>query len=297
MRIGWIGCGVMGQSMAGHLLDAGHDLVLHSRTRSKAEPLLGRGAVWADDPAAAADGAEVCFCMVGLPEEVEAVHLGERGMLAAKAPPRVVVDMSTSPPSLARRMARRAGELGVGTIDAPVSGGDVGARAGTLSIMVGGSDEDVAFVRPLFERLGKTIVHQGPVGSGQHCKMVNQILVAAATISMAEAIAYAHGSGLDPQRMLESVGGGAAGSWTIQNLAPRVLKGDLEPGFTVEHLVKDLRIALEEAETMKLKLPGLELAEQLYGELAAAGNAKRGTHAIILRYLQEDALTQRVTSS
>jgi len=285
MRIGWIGTGVMGRSMAGHLLDAGHELFLHTRTRSKAEELLARGAQWANDPAAAADRAEVVFSMVSLPADVEAVHLGRRGTLEAKAPPGVIVDMSTAPPALSRRLAKRAAELGIGAVDAPVSGGDVGARNATLSIMVGGSDDDVATVHPLLERLGKTIVHQGASGSGQHCKIVNQILVAAATISMSEALAYAQKAGLDPQKMLESVGGGAAGSWTIQHLAPRVLRGDFEPGFLVEHLVKDLGIAAEGAAGMELDLPGLALAKRLYEELAAAGHGKRGTQAMALRYL------------
>jgi len=284
MRIGWIGTGVMGSSMAGHLLNAGHEVVVHSRTRAKAEPLLARGAIWANDPAAAVERCEVAFSMVSMPDDVESVHLGDRGTLRATTPPRVVVDMSTSPPSLSRRIAKTASGLGIGAVDAPVSGGDIGARNATLSIMVGGEATDVAFVRPLLETLGKTIVHHGLAGSGQHCKLVNQILVAASTISMSESLAYARGASLDASKVLESVGGGAAGSWTIQNLAPRVLRGDLEPGFLVEHLVKDLRIAVEEAESMRLDLPLLTLATRLYEELSAAGHGRRGTQAMILRY-------------
>lgn len=293
MRIGWIGTGVMGRSMAGHLIDAGNHVVIHTRTRAKAEDLLARGAEWANNPASAADRAEVVISMVGLPDEVEAVHLGVSGTLSAATPPRVIVDMSTAPPSLARRISKQASGLGIGSIDAPVSGGDVGARNATLSIMVGGSDEDVAFVRPLFERLGKTIVHQGAAGSGQHCKVVNQILVAAATISMSESLAYAKAAGLDPFKVIESVGGGAAGSWTIQNLAPRVLRGDFAPGFMVDHLVKDLRIAVSEASEMGLDLPSLALAKKLYEELAGAGQGQRGTHAMALRYITEAAVTSR----
>lgn len=288
MRIGWIGVGVMGRSMAGHLLEAGHEIVLHSRTpgtRAAAE-LLARGASWADDPAAAAEGCDVVFSMVGLPADVEQVHLGARGTLSSSAPPRVIVDMTTSTPRLAARIAREALARGIGAVDAPVSGGDIGARNATLSIMAGGRNEDVAFVRPLLERLGRTIVHHGPPGSGQHCKLVNQILVAAATISMSEALAYARRARLDAGKVLESVGGGAAGSWTIQHLAPRVLKGDFAPGFMVEHLVKDLRIACEEAESLGLDLPQLALAKRLYEELAVAGHSKRGTHAMALRYLE-----------
>lgn len=284
MKIGWIGTGVMGGAMAGHLIDAGHELAVHTRTRAKAEALLARGARWANDPASAAERAEVVFSMVSLPADVEEVHLGERGTLHAAAPPRVIVDMSTSPPTLARRLAKEAVSIGGGAVDAPVSGGDVGARNATLSIMVGGDPDDVAFVQPLFEKLGKTIVHHGPAGSGQHCKLVNQILVAASTIAMSESLAYAKSAGLDPEKVLQSVGGGAAGSWTIQNLAPRVLRGDFEPGFMVEHLVKDLGMAVEEAEAMKLDLPLLELAKKLYEDLAGAGHGRRGTHAMFLRY-------------
>lgn len=287
MRIGWIGIGVMGRSMAGHLLDAGHEVTIFSRTAgtSASAELLARGARWGTDPASVADGADAVFSMVGLPADVEEVHLGARGTLAAPRPPRLIVDMTTSTPQLARRIAGAALERGIGSVDAPVSGGDVGARQATLSIMVGGRDEHVTLARPLLEKLGKTIVHHGAPGNGQHCKLVNQILVAAATISMSESIAYATKAGLDPSKMLESVGGGAAGSWTIQNLAPRVLRGDFAPGFMVDHLVKDLRIACEEADAMDLDLPMLSLAKRLYEALASAGHGARGTHAMALRYL------------
>ncbi|MBX3354836.1 MAG: NAD(P)-dependent oxidoreductase [Phycisphaeraceae bacterium] len=274
----------MGRSMAGHLLDAGHEVVLHTRTKSKASALLARGATWASTPAAAADGADAAFSMVGMPDEVEMVHLSGEGTLAARTPPRVVVDMGTSPPSLARRIAHRAREVGVGSVDAPVSGGDIGARNAALSIMVGGEESDVAAAMPLLEKLGRTIVHHGPPGSGQHCKLVNQILVAAATISMCEALTYAHGAELDADKVLRSVGGGAAGSWTIEHLAPRVLRGDLAPGFMAEHLAKDLAIAIDEAKEMSLELPGLLLAKRLFDDLVAKGYGARGTHAMILHY-------------
>lgn len=294
MRVGWIGIGVMGRSMAGHLLDAGHEVRIFSRTRDTpaCAALLERGAAWAESPAEAAEGTDAVFSMVARPVDVEEVHLGPRGSLRAGAAPTLLIDMTTSTPQLAKRIAREALERGAGAVDAPVSGGDVGARNASLSIMVGGRDADVAAARPLLEKLGRTIVHHGPPGSGQHCKLVNQILVAAATISMSESIAYATKAGLDPSRMLESVGGGAAGSWTIQNLAPRVLKGDLGPGFLVDHLVKDLRIACEEAESLSLDLPMLSLAKRLYEELAGAGHGRRGTHAMVLRYLTEQALRE-----
>ena len=285
-RIGWIGTGVMGTSMAGHLLAAGHQVTVHSRTRARAEPLLGRGAGWADSPAALGAQCEVVFSMVGEPADVEAVHLGPRGTLSGSAAPRVIVDMTTSAPSLAARLHEAMDARGGGAVDAPVSGGDVGARNATLSIMVGGRTEDVEAVRPLLALMGRTIVHQGPPGSGQHCKLVNQVLVAASTISMAEGLTYARRAGLDPAKTLESVSGGAAGSWTLQNLAPRVLRGDLEPGFQVAHLLKDLRIVCLEAERMELDLPLLQLAKRLYQELADAGHGRRGTHAMVLRWPQ-----------
>ena len=281
LEVAWIGTGVMGRSMAGHLLDAGHRLRIHSRTREKAQPLVERGAEWCDTPAAAAEGADLAISIVGMPADVEAVHLGPRGTLAASTPPKVVVDMTTSSPALARTIARRAAERGVGAVDAPVSGGDVGARNATLSIMVGGDAGAVSLATPAFERMGKTIVHQGPAGAGQHVKMVNQILIAGTMLGMCEGLRYAEASGLDPEKVLASVGGGAAGSWSIQNLAPRILRGDFEPGFRIDHFLKDLSIALEEARTQGLDLPGLDLAQQLYRLAVDRGLADRGTQALV----------------
>ena len=281
LEVAWIGTGVMGRSMAGHLLDAGHRLRVHSRTREKAQPLVERGAEWCDTPAAAAEGADLAISIVGMPSDVEAVHLGSGGTLAASTPPKVVIDMTTSSPALARRIASEAAQRGVGAVDAPVSGGDVGARNATLSIMVGGEAAAVAAAMPAFERLGKTIVHQGPAGAGQHVKMVNQILIAGTMLGMCEGLRYAEANGLDPEKVLASVGGGAAGSWSIQNLAPRILKGDFEPGFRIDHFLKDLSIALEEAEGQDLDLPGLSLAQRLYRLAVERGLAERGTHALV----------------
>ncbi len=281
LEIAWIGTGVMGRSMAGHLLEAGHRLRVHSRTAAKAQSLVERGARWCESPAEAAAGADLAISIVGMPEDVEAVHLGGTGTLAAESPPRVVVDMTTSSPALARRIHEAAAARGSGAVDAPVSGGDIGARNATLSIMVGGEPDAVAAAMPAFERLGKTIVHQGPAGSGQHTKMVNQILIAGIMLSMCEGLRYAERSGLDPARVLESVSGGAAGSWTIQNLAPRILRGDLEPGFRIDHFLKDLRIALGEAERMGLELPATQLARRFYEQAVEAGLAGKGTHALI----------------
>jgi 3-hydroxyisobutyrate dehydrogenase len=281
MEIGWIGTGVMGASMAGHLLGAGHRLRVFTRTPSKAAGLLERGALWADSPAAAAEGADLAISIVGMPEDVEEVHLGARGTLAATSAPKVVVDMTTSSPALAVRIAEAAADRGVGAVDAPVSGGDVGAREARLSIMVGGADAAVAAARPAFECMGRTVVHQGPPGSGQHTKMVNQIAIASTMVGMCEGLRYAEDAGLDPKQVLESISGGAAGSWTLTNLAPRVLRSDLEPGFRIDHFLKDLRIALSEAERMNLDLPGVRLARELYEHAVAAGLAEKGTHALV----------------
>jgi 3-hydroxyisobutyrate dehydrogenase len=282
MRIGWIGTGVMGGPMAGHLLDAGHELVIHTRTRSRAEPLLDRGAFWADSPASAADGTDVAFSIVGFPDDVEQTHLGPDGTLAASKPPKVIVDMTTSQPSLAVHIAHKAAERNVGSVDAPVSGGDVGARNATLSIMVGGDEQHAAFVRPLLEKLGGNVVHQGGPGAGQHAKMVNQILIATNMIGVCEGLLYARKAGLDPHQVIASVGAGAAGSWSISNLGPRMIDRNFDPGFFVEHFLKDLGIALDESARMGLSMPGLALARQLYEAVRAQGHGRLGTQALLL---------------
>jgi 3-hydroxyisobutyrate dehydrogenase len=226
----------------------------------------------------------VIFSIVGHPSDVEQVHIGPEGTLRAARLPRLLVDMTTSSPDLARRIARDAAACGVEALDAPVSGGDIGARNATLSIMCGGSARALELARPLLERLGRTITHQGPAGAGQHTKCVNQILIAGTMLGLGEALAYAVRAGLDPERVLAAVGGGAAGSWALANLAPRVMRGDFAPGFFVEHFVKDLRIALDEARRMNLDLPAVALAERTYAALAAEGHARRGTQAIVQAY-------------
>ena len=282
MKIAFIGTGVMGQSMAGHLLDAGHELVVYNRTKSKAQSLVDRGAVWADSPAEAAEGTDLAIAIVGMPPDVEAVFLGEDGLLAASTPPPIIIDMTTSPPSLARRIAEEAATQNVSFIDAPVSGGDVGATNGTLSIMVGGEADAVKTVTPVFELMGKTIVHQGPAGSGQHTKMVNQILIAGGMLGMCEGLHYAKAAGLDGDKVIQSVGGGAAGSWSINNLGPRILKRDFEPGFYIEHFLKDLSIAIQEAEFMNLDLPALTMAKAFYERATQDGLGRKGTQALQL---------------
>lgn len=282
MKIAWIGTGVMGNAMAGHVLAAGHELVVFTRTRSKAEALLQHGARWADSPRAAARGTEAVCSMVGYPADVEAVLLGPDGALQEMRSGSLLIDFTTSRPSLARTIARAAAERGVMALDAPVSGGDVGAREARLSIMVGG--EKAAFDRalPLLRCLGKTIVHHGPAGQGQHAKMVNQILIAAMMVGVCEGLLYARRAGLNPETVLASVEHGAAASWSLSHLYPRILKGDYRPGFYVEHFIKDLEIALEEAARMNLDLPGLALARRLYQRVKEAGGARLGTQALIL---------------
>ena len=281
-RVGWIGTGVMGASMCGHLLDAGYDVTVTTRTRTKADALLERGATWADSQAAVAANSDVVFTMVGYPSEVEEVLLGGGGVIAHLTPGSIVVDMTSSRPALAVTVAERAAERGVHALDAPVSGGDVGARAGTLSIMVGGEPEVFDAVRPLFDVMGKTVVLQGPAGSGQHAKLVNQTLVAGNIVAVCEALLYARRAGLDVERALESVSSGAAASWALSNLAPRVLAGDYAPGFFVDHFVKDMGIALDEVARMQISLPGLALAYELYVALQAHGHGRDGTQALIL---------------
>ena len=280
-RIGWIGTGVMGTSMCGHLIDAGHQMTVYSRTRERAQPLLDKGAGWAETPAEVATRSDVIFTMVGYPSDVREVVLGEQGVLAGAAGGSVVVDMSTSEPSLAVEIAAVASRQDVESLDAPVSGGDVGARNATLSIMVGGDAETVERVRPLLEVMGKTIIHLGPAGAGQHTKMVNQTLIATGMIGVCEALLYAHRAGLDLETVLAAVGGGAAGSWSLTNYAPRILGGDYAPGFMVEHFIKDMEITLAEARRMNLALPGLALAHELYLALRAQGGGRDGTQSLI----------------
>lgn len=280
-RIAWIGTGVMGLPMAGHLLDRGCNLTVQTRTKSKAQPLLDRGARWAETPAEVADGADVAISMVGYPEDVRAIHLGDGGTLAAGQPPALIIDMTTSRPALALEIAEAAQSKGLSAIDAPVSGGDVGARNATLSIMAGADADDFARARPIFECLGKTIVHQGGPGAGQHTKMVNQILIATNMIGVCEGLLYARKAGLDPETVLRSVGSGAAGSWSINHLAPRMIRRDFAPGFYVEHFIKDLGIVLDEASRLELALPGLVLARQLYEACRAQGHGRAGTQALL----------------
>jgi len=280
-RLGWIGTGVMGTSMCAHLLAAGYAVTITTRTQSKAAALLETGATWADSPAEVATNSDVVFTMVGYPADVREVTLGGDGALGAAHPGAILVDMSTSEPTLAVEIAERAHVTGVHALDAPVSGGDVGARNAALSIMVGGPPEVFEAVRPCFEVMGTTIVLQGGHGAGQHTKMMNQVLIASNMVGVCEALLYAYRANLDLDAVLASVSGGAAGSWSLSNLAPRMIAGNMAPGFYVNHFVKDMGIALAEAERMRLALPGLALAHQLYVAVQAQGGGADGTQSLV----------------
>jgi 3-hydroxyisobutyrate dehydrogenase len=266
--------------MAGHLIDAGHAVDVYNRTRSRADPLLARGATWRDSPRELARDAEVVCLMLGYPVDVRTTVLGEEGILEVMKSGSLLIDFTTSEPALAVEIHEAATGKGIDSLDAPVSGGDVGARNATLVIMVGGDAKAFERSEPLFSLLGQTVKPLGPAGSGQHTKMVNQVAIAAGMIAICEALLYAHRAGLDLEQTIDTIKGGAAGSWSLSNYGPRILRGDFEPGFKIDHFVKDLGIALAEARRMKLSLPGTALAEQLY--VAAQGHdlGARGTHAL-----------------
>ena len=281
-RIGWIGVGVMGSSMCGHLLTAGYRVTVHSRTQSKAQPLLDRGAEWAENPRVVAAQSDVLFTMVGFPQDVRTVYFNETGILAGARAGMTLIDMTTTQPALSRDIAAAASAKGLSAIDAPVSGGDIGARNAALSIMIGGDTTSVQAVMLLFELLGKKIVHQGGPGTGQQAKLCNQIVIAGTMVGVCESLLYGYKAGLDLNRMLESIRGGAAACWTLDNLAPRILQRNFDPGFFVQHFIKDMGLALEEAKRMEIVLPGLTLVHQLYQTVQTLGHGRNGTHALML---------------
>ncbi|MBZ5518526.1 NAD(P)-dependent oxidoreductase [Bacillus sp. KS1] len=278
--VGFIGLGVMGNSMASHILEAGYPVLVYTRTKQKAEEILNKGAVWQETVKDLSEKADIIITMVGYPSDVEEIYLGENGILRHAKEGAFVIDMTTSKPSLAKKIAEKAKEKSIHALDAPVSGGDIGARNGTLAIMAGGEKEAFEACLPLFSVMGENIQYQGPAGSGQHTKMCNQIAIAAGMVGVAEAMAYAEKSGLNPEQVLKSITTGAAGSWSLTNLAPRMLKGDFAPGFYVKHFIKDMGIALEEAELMGEEMPGLALAKSLYDKLSAQGEENSGTQSI-----------------
>ncbi len=281
-RIGWIGTGVMGASMAGHVLDAGYSLTLFNRTREKTASLIERGAKWASSPAEVAKVSDVVFTIVGTPADVREVIAGGEGVLSTARNGTVIVDMTTSEPTLAEQIADQTKLKGITSIDAPVSGGDIGAKNGTLSIMIGGDESTVNDLKPLWETMGSKWVYQGGPGSGQHTKMVNQTLVAAGMVGVCEALLYGYRAKLNLEKVLESVSSGAAGSWSLSNLGPRIIAGNFAPGFFIDHFLKDMGIVLAEARRMNLALPGLALAEQLYLAAKAQGHGRDGTHSLML---------------
>lgn len=283
-NIAFIGTGVMGQGMIKNFLKAGHTVHLYTRTKERALPLVELGATWYDTAQAAAEQGDVIFTVVGYPKDVEEVYFGDHGIFKAAQKGKIVVDMTTSQPALAKKIADAAQAFGMEALDAPVSGGDIGAQNGTLSIMVGGSKQAFEKVTPLFEVIGQNIVLQGEAGAGQHTKMCNQIAIATNMIGVCEALAYGKKAGLDMERVLQSIATGAAGSWSLSNLAPRMLQGDKEPGFYIRHMIKDMGIALDEASRMELKLPGLAMAKAMYDELSAKGYDQNGTQALIDYY-------------
>jgi len=295
-EIGWIGTGVMGSSMCGHLINAGFAATVYSRTKQKAEALVAKGAKWAASPKEVAENSDIVFSIVGFPADVREVLLGEDGALAGARSGCVLVDMTTSQPSLAVEIYDAAKTKGVYSVDAPVSGGDIGARNAALSIMIGGDADVVTALQPVWEAMGKTIVHQGGPGAGQHTKMVNQILIATGMIGVCEALLYGYRSGLDLTTVLKSVSSGAAGSWSLSNLGPRIIDNNFDPGFFVEHFIKDMGIALDESRRMGLSMPGLALAQQLYLAVKAQGFGRNGTHALLLALSQMSGIDWRKRS-
>ncbi|MBD8068497.1 NAD(P)-dependent oxidoreductase [Bacillus sp. PS06] len=278
--IGFIGTGVMGKSMASHLLKAGYKVLVYTRTKHKANDLLENGATWKDSVAELSKEANVVITIVGYPKDVEEVYLGEDGVLNHCKKGTFVIDMTTSTPTLAKKIYEEAKKREMYALDAPVSGGDIGARDAKLTIMVGGDEIAYTVCLPIFECMGQNIVHQGEAGAGQHTKLCNQIAIASNMIGVSEAMAYATNAGLNPEKVLMSISAGAAGSWSLSNLAPKMINGDYDPGFYIKHFIKDMSIALNEAETMGMKTPGLDLAKSLYDELAQMGEENNGTQAL-----------------
>lgn len=287
-KIGFIGTGVMGKSVIEHLLNNGHTVTVYNRTKAKAEGLLKKGAVWADTPKEATEVSDVIFTMVGYPTDVEEVYYGEKGIFKAEISDKVLIDLTTSKPSLAEKISMTASEKNAAALDAPVSGGDLGAKKGTLTIMVGGDAQTFNEMKELFELFSSSLELHGPAGSGQHTKMANQIMVAGTMTGLTEMLVYARKAGLDLEKVVKTLSGGAAGNWSLENYSPRILKEDYTAGFFVKHFIKDLRIVLDEAEKMDLDLPSTRSAKELYEQLSQAGHGEDGTHALIKLWWEKD---------
>ena len=279
-HIGWIGTGVMGKWMCAHILKAGYPVSVYNRTKEKTKDLVQMGAIWCSSPKVVAEKCDILFTIVGFPLDVEEVYLGENGVLKTIKKNSIIVDMTTSEPSLAQRIYNEARQIGVSSLDAPVSGGDVGAKNGTLAIMIGGDKVAYETVLPLFNLMGQNISYMGKEGAGQHTKMSNQILIASTMIGTIESLLYAYKAGNDLDEVIQVIGKGAAGCWSINNLGPRIAKGNFEPGFFIKHFVKDMGIALKEAKFMKLSLPGLALAYQFYMYAMALGLENLGSQGL-----------------
>ena len=291
-RVGWIGTGVMGRSMCMHILKAGFMVSVHNRTKEKSEDLVREGADWKDTPREVAEASDIVFTIVGYPEDVESVIMGGDGVLAGAEPDSILVDMTTSKPSLAEEIYNKAKEKNVAALDAPVSGGDVGAREGKLAIMIGGEKEVYEQVEPFFSLMGGNIAYMGPAGAGQHTKMSNQIHIATTMIGVVESLLYGYRAGLDLDEVIDVIGAGAAASWSLNNLGRRMVKRNFEPGFYVKHFVKDMGIALEEARRMELSLPGLALAYQFYVAAMAEGLENKGTHVLYKVFERMNGISQ-----
>lgn len=281
MRIGFIGTGVMGKSIVKHFLANGHEVMVYNRTKSKTDELVAQGAIWQETPAEVTNASEIIFSMVGYPSDVEEIYYGANGIFSVEVKDKILVDLTTSTPTLAEKIYQTAKKEGAAALDAPVSGGDLGAQNGTLSIMVGGNQAVYDSVVPLFDIMGKSYSLQGKAGAGQHTKMANQIMIAGTMTGMTEMLVYAKAANLDVEKVLETLAGGAAQNWSMSNYAPRILKADYSPGFFVKHFIKDLKIALDEAEKMHLNLPATKLATELYERLADQGFDNDGTQALI----------------
>ena len=284
MKVGFIGIGVMGESMAGHLLTAGHDLYVYNRTKSKADRIVAKGATWCDDVKSVAQQCDLIFTIIGVPADVEHVYLNEEGLVNQAKKGTILVDMTTSTPDLAKRIYEAGTQKGLKCLDAPVTGGDVGAKNGTLTIMVGGEKETFDEILPILELMGKTIVYMGAAGSGQHTKMANQIAIAGAAIGMVESLAYSKGAGLDLETVLQAITSGSAASWQLSNMAPRIIQDDYNPGFFIKHFIKDMRIASTDSKTMNVDLPGLDLVLSLYEECQKRELENCGTQALYKLY-------------
>lgn len=293
MKLGFIGTGVMGSAVVRHLLEAGHEVAVYNRTKAKADPLVTEGAVWADTPKAVAEQSNILFTMVGYPKDVEEIYYGESGIFSADVSGRILVDLTTSTPTLAEKIAKTAKEKGADALDAPVSGGDLGAKNGTLTIMVGGEESVYDQVLPLFKEFGTTFTLHGSAGKGQHTKMANQIMIAGTMTGMTEMLVYAQKNGLDLEKVIETLSGGSAANWSLSNYSTRILKEDYTPGFFVKHFIKDLKIALEEAERMDLVLPATTQALKLYEELADKGFENDGTQALIKLWWPEGKIPEK----